>query len=43
LPHAIVFAATLFCLFRFKSKVVIPLVVVGAALAGAALSTTGLM
>jgi chromate transporter len=43
LPHAIVFAAALFCLFRFKSKAVIPLVVVGAALAGAALSTTGLM
>ena len=43
LPHAIVFAAALACLFRFKSKVVIPLVVVGAALSGIALSATGLM
>jgi chromate transporter len=34
IPQAIVFAAALVCLFRFKSKAVIPLVVAGAALFG---------
>ncbi len=36
--HAVVFAVALWCLFRFKSKFVIPLVVVGAALAGWAIA-----
>jgi chromate transporter len=43
IPHALVVAAALFCLFRFKSKAVIPLVVVGAGIAGVALSMGGLM
>jgi chromate transporter len=34
LAHFAIFAVTLACLFRFKSKAVIPLVVAGAALAG---------
>ena len=39
--HAAVFAAALICLFRFKSRAVIPLVVLGSAIAGAALAWTG--
>jgi chromate transporter len=34
IAHAVVFTLALVCLFRFKSKAVIPLVVAGAALAG---------
>ena len=34
IAHAAVFAVALICLYRFKSKAVIPLVVLGAALAG---------
>jgi chromate transporter len=34
LPHVVVFAIALACLFRFKSKLVIPFVVAGAGLAG---------
>lgn len=37
-PHALVFGAALFCLLRFKSKAVIPLVVLGSGIAGVALS-----
>lgn len=40
-PHVLVFAAALFCLFRFKSKAVIPLVVAGAAAAAWAFSVAG--
>ena len=40
--HALVFAIALACLFRFKSKAVIPLTVAGAAMLGAALSLAGL-
>lgn len=41
IAHAVVFAVALACLFRFKSKFVIPLVVVGAALAGWAIAAMG--
>jgi chromate transporter len=41
--HGVVFAVALWCLFRFKSRAAIPLVVLGAALAGVALSSTGAM
>lgn len=40
IPQAIVFAVALFCLFRFKSKAVIPLVIAGAAIFGVAWSIT---
>jgi chromate transporter len=39
--HVVVFALALACLFRFKSKFVIPLVVLGSALAGWAIATAG--
>ena len=38
IAHGVVFAVALACLFRFKSKFVIPLVVAGAALAGWAIA-----
>lgn len=41
IAHVAVFAVALACLFRFKSKLVIPAVVAGAALAGWAIATIG--
>jgi chromate transporter len=41
IAHAVVFSVALACLFRFKSKFVIPLVVLGAALAGWAIAAIG--
>jgi len=41
IAHVLVFAIALACLLRFKSKLVIPLVVAGAALAGWAITTIG--